>query len=149
MRDISNICLALMLVLNLSNVGSVLGLIGTGAILAVLLLIAIGLAAGYLLGGPEPKTRRALAIGTGQRNFAAAFVLGGANFADRPTVIVMLLAASLISIVVIMLVAGELGKRAKARGEAAPDAAPGDGSGAAPEPVPREPALTGRVEART
>ncbi len=114
MRDISNICLALMIVLNLANIGQVLGLIGTGAILAVLLVIAIGLAAGYLLGGPEPKTRRALAIGTGQRNFAAAFVIGGGNFADRPTVIVMLLAASLISIVIVMLAAGELGRRSKA-----------------------------------
>jgi predicted Na+-dependent transporter len=80
------------------------------------------LVAGYLLGGPEAKTRRALAIGTGQRNFAAAFVIGVGNFADRPTVIVMLLAASLISIVIVMLVAGELGRRSKAR--ARDDAAP-------------------------
>jgi bile acid:Na+ symporter, BASS family len=129
MRDISNICLALMLILNLSNVGSVLGLIGTGAILAVLLVIAVGLLAGYLLGGPEARTRRALAIGTGQRNFAAAFVIGGGNFADRPTVIVMLLAASLISIVIVMLVAGELGRRSKAAAAA----------GTAPaEPAPAE-----------
>ena len=115
MRDISNICLALMLILNLSNVGSVLGLIGTGAILAVLLVIAVGLLAGYLLGGPEAKTRRALAIGTGQRNFAAAFVIGVGNFDDRPTVIVMLLAASLISIAIVLLVSCELVKRSKAR----------------------------------
>ena len=133
MTEISNISLALMLVLNLGNVGSVLGLIGSGAILAVLLLIATGLAAGYLLGGPEAKTRRALAIGTGQRNFAAAFVIGGGNFAERPTVLLMLLAASLISMVIIMLVAGELGKRSRAGAGAETEA------GAAPD----VPALAG------
>jgi BASS family bile acid:Na+ symporter len=122
MSEISNISLALMLVLNLGNVGSVLGLLGTGAILAVLLLIAAGFAAGYLLGGPNASTRRALAIGTGQRNFAAAFVIGGGKFPERPTVLLLLLAASLISMVIILPLAGELGKRSRAGAE--PQAAP-------------------------
>jgi predicted Na+-dependent transporter len=129
MGEISNISLALMLVLNLGNVGSVLGLLGTGTLTAVVLVIAAGLGAGYLLGGPDVETRRTLAVGTGQRNFAAAFVIGAGNFADRPTVLLLLLAASLISMVIILLVAGELGKRAKAAAEA--------------EAAPDEPALAG------
>jgi BASS family bile acid:Na+ symporter len=146
MAEISNISLALMLVLNLANVGQVLGLLGTGAILAVLLVIAVGLVAGYLLGGAEAKTRRALAIGTGQRNFAAAFVIGGGNFADRPTVILLLLAASLISIVVIMPVAGELRKRSQRAGEMPSNTIPDGALATAPsEPVPAGPDKTMRV----
>jgi BASS family bile acid:Na+ symporter len=122
MSEIANLSLALMLILNLSHVRQVLGLLGTGAIGATLLLVAVGFGAGWLLGGPKPATRRTLALGTAQRNFAAAFVIGGGNFADRPTVMIMLLAASLISMVLLLPGAGELGKRARAaegRAEAA------------------------------
>jgi BASS family bile acid:Na+ symporter len=118
MAEIANLSLAIMLVLNLANIGQVFGLIGSGAFLASLLVIVIGLVAGYLLGGPEQKTRRTLAIGTAQRNYAAAFTLATGNFAERPTVLLLLLAASLISMIIILPVAGELGKRAKAAGEA-------------------------------
>lgn len=119
MSEIANLSLAIMLVLNLANIGKVFGLIGSGAFLASLLLIVIGLVVGYLLGGPERKTRRTLAIGTAQRNYAAAFTLATGNFAERPTVLLLLLAASLISMIIILPVAGEFGKRAKAAGEGA------------------------------
>lgn len=128
MASVSNLSLGLMLALNLGNVGSVLGLLGTGAILATLLLIGVGVAAGWLLGGRSTRTRCTLSLGTGQRNFAAAFVIGGGNFGDRPTVMIMLLAASLISMAIILPLAGELGKRNKARGE---------GTSAAPERTAR------------
>ena len=130
MSEIANICLALMLVLNLGNIGSVLGLLGTGSILATVLVILTGLGAGYLLAGPDVKTRRTLAIGTAQRNFAAAFVIGGGSFADRPNVMLMLLAASLINMIIVMLVAGEFGKRAKAAGKV--DAGSAAAAGAKP-----------------
>lgn len=116
MSEIANLSLALMLILNLGNVGEVFGLLGTGAIGATILLVVAGFVAGWVLGGPDPAIRRTLALGTGQRNFAAAFVIGGGNFADRPTVMIMLLAASLISMILLLPAAGELGKRAKAAG---------------------------------
>jgi bile acid:Na+ symporter, BASS family len=84
MAAVSNLSLALMLALNLGNVGQVLGLLGTGAIFATILLVLVGFAAGWALGGPDVRTRRTLSLGTAQRNFAAAFVIGGGNFADRP-----------------------------------------------------------------
>jgi len=125
MSEIANLSLALMLVLNLGHVRQVFGLLGTGAIGATILLVAVGFAAGWLLGGPNPATRRTLALGTAQRNFAAAFVIGAGNFADRPTVMIMLLAASLISMVLLLPAAGELGKRAEAaEGRAAAVATP-------------------------
>ncbi len=113
MSEISNISLGLMIVLNLGNIGDVLGLLGTGAILAVLLVIALGFVAGYALGGPDFGTRKVLSIGTAQRNYAAAFVLAGGNFADRPNVFLLLLSASLISMILVMIVAGEFRKRAE------------------------------------
>jgi BASS family bile acid:Na+ symporter len=114
MAEISNISLALMIVLNLGNVGNMLGLLGTGSILAVLLVLTVGLVVGYLVGGPDVKTRRVLSIGTAQRNYAAAFVLAIGNFPDLSSVFLLLLAASLISMILVMVVAGEFGKRAKA-----------------------------------
>ena len=123
MASVSNLSLALMLALNLGNVRQVLGLLGTGAIFATILLILVGFGAGWFLGGPEIRVRRTLSLGTAQRNFAAAFVIGGGNFADRPTVMIMLLAASLVSIAIILPAAGEIGKRARAAAGEPPGAA--------------------------
>ena len=131
MSEIANISLALMLVLNLGNIGSVLGLFGTGTLTGVVLLLAAGVGSGYLLPGIDVATRRVLALGTAQRNFAAAFVIAGGNFADRPAVFLTVLAASLISIIVLMLVAGEFGRRAKsATTSGAAATAPADGAAA-------------------
>jgi len=113
MAEISNISLAMMLVLNLGNVPQVLGLIGTGAIAGALTIIFTGLAAGYLLGGPGVVMRKTLAIGSAQRNYAAAFVIAQGSFADRSDAFLMLLTASLISMVVILIIAGEFGRRAR------------------------------------
>jgi bile acid:Na+ symporter, BASS family len=123
MSTVSNLSLAAILALNLSNVGQVLGLLGTGAIFATILLILVGFAAGWVLGGPDVRTRRTLSLGTAQRNFAAAFVIGAGNFADRPRVMIMLLAAALISMVIVLPAAGEIGKRARAAAGEPPRAA--------------------------
>lgn len=111
MAEIANISLAIMLVLNLSNIPRVLGLIGTGALAGAVAIILTGLAAGYLLGGPGPQTRRALALGSAQRNYAAAFVLAQDSFAAQPDAFLMLLTASLISMVILIVAAGEFGRR--------------------------------------
>lgn len=124
MSEIANISLAMMIMLNLANVGDVLSLLGTGAILAVVLVIVIGLVAGYLLGGSDVKNRRVLSVVTGQRNYAAAFVIAGGNFSDRPTVLLLLLAASLISMLIIMPLVGEFGKRAQAEESSIQDVTP-------------------------
>jgi BASS family bile acid:Na+ symporter len=119
MSEIANLSLAALLVTNLANVGQVFRLFGSGAFATSFAVIVLALVVGYLLGGPGRGRRRALALGTGQRNYAAAFVIAEESFGDRPAVILMLLAASLISLVVVLLVAGELGRRAKARAEVA------------------------------
>jgi BASS family bile acid:Na+ symporter len=106
--QISTVSLALVIVLMLGlNLGKVLGLIGSGALLATLVLLVVALGAGYLLGGPGPDTRRVLALGTGQRNLAAGFAV----------------AAGLVAMAVLMPVAAEFGKRAQAAPVPAPEAA--------------------------
>jgi len=86
-------------------------LIGTGSILAVILLLAVAMAAGYFLGGPDTRTKRTLAMASGQRNIAAAFVVATSSFADRPSVVVFLAAAGLIAMIMMMPIAGWFGKR--------------------------------------
>ncbi|HEY7974203.1 MAG TPA: bile acid:sodium symporter [Ktedonobacterales bacterium] len=115
MMQISNISLALLLVLVLGlNLGNVLGLLGSGAIIGIVVLIAVALGAGYLLGGPRADTRQVLAIGTGERGVAAAFVIATGNFADRPDVLVFLAAAGLIMLGIVMPLAAEVGRRSGA-----------------------------------
>src|SRR5215212_276692 len=114
MAQISNISLALLLVLMLVvNFRNVLALFGTGAILATLLFIAIAVVGGYFLGGPGTDTRQILALGTGQRNLAAAFLIATANFADQPNVLVYLAAVSLLLMVALVPTSAEFGKRSE------------------------------------
>lgn len=115
MTQISTISLALLLVLMLPlNFKNVLALFGTGAIITTILFIVISVLGGYLLGGPHAKTKQVLALGTGQRNLSAAFIIATSNFANQPGVLVYVAAAGLVGMVVLFPVAGEFGKRAKA-----------------------------------
>lgn len=115
MAQISTISLALLLVLMLGlNFETVIALFGTGAIIATVLFLVISLLAGYLLGGPGADTKQVLALGTGQRNLSAAFIIAGGNFADQPNVLVYVAAAGLVGMFVLFPAAGEFGKRSKA-----------------------------------
>lgn len=125
MTDISNISLALLIIVNLANVGEVLALVGTGAIIAILIMIATGLGAGYLLSSSLPQIRRTFAMATAHRNYAAAFVIAGGSFGERRAVFLLLLTASLISMLVILLVAGEFRRRVEATDTAELEVAPG------------------------
>ena len=119
--QIANVSLTLMLVLMLGgNVGHVIGLSGTGSILAAILLFAVAMVAGYLLGGPDPGTRQTLSMATGQRNLAAAFVVATGSFVDRPTVMVFLAAAGLLAMIIMMPIAGWFGNRAAKEGMPVP-----------------------------
>lgn len=109
--QISNVSLTLMLVLMLGgNLGNVIGLLGTGALISTFLLLGIAMAAGYFLGGPDAATRRTLLMATGQRNLAAALVVATGSFADRPNVLVFLAAAGLLAMIMVLPIAGRFGK---------------------------------------
>ena len=134
MAQIANISLALLLVLMLGlNFSNVIALFGTGAIIATLLFLAIAVLGGYLLGGPGTDTKRVLALGSGQRNLSAAFIIAASNFANEPNVLVYLAATGLLGMVVILPTAAEFGKHS----ETAPEPEPAPGSAATS--VPNEP----------
>lgn len=112
MGQASNAALLLLLVTSvLANVQQIIGLIGTGGILAALLLIAGGVVFGYLLGGPSSDTRSVLALGTGQRNIAAALLVATQSFTD-PQVLAMVLVGSTLGLIVLLPLASEFGRRA-------------------------------------
>jgi BASS family bile acid:Na+ symporter len=106
--------MVLMLVLNFSTL---IGTIGSGAIIAALLFLVPALVIGYVLGGPGGDTRSVLGLGTAQRNLSAAMVVATGNFTD-PGVLTMILVVGIIGLVVLMLAGGELGKRVPAEAAA-------------------------------
>ncbi|UIE39066.1 bile acid:sodium symporter family protein [Leptodesmis sichuanensis] len=99
----------LMLVLNIQ---SVVNTVGSGALLAALLLIAASLGIGYVLGGQLRDAKLVSALGTAQRNVAAAMVVATGNFSNDPKVLTMILIGLLLMLVILMPLAGEIGRRA-------------------------------------
>ncbi|MGB3701150.1 MAG: bile acid:sodium symporter [Anaerolineales bacterium] len=113
----SNIALLTLVVLGLVlNFSSMIALVGTFGILAGIIFILISLIIGYLLGGSDRGNKNVLGLGTAQRNISAALVVAGQNFSSD--VITYVLVIAIISLVVLMPIAGELGKRMKAPAEA-------------------------------
>jgi len=97
----------------LANFQSILAVVGTGGIVASLILILGALLSGVLLGGPGSDTRGVVGLGTAQRNIAAASIVATSNFADQPDVLVMLMVTATVGMVILFPVAAELGKRAQ------------------------------------
>ena len=99
---ISNLSLILFTLLLITvNVNNVLAVFGTRAILAGMLFIIISFGIGWLLGGPEPDARRVLALGTAQRNIAAAIVVAAQSFED-PKVVVMVIVVAIVGLLILM-----------------------------------------------
>ena len=107
---LSNLGLILLVTLiTVGNIGNVLSVFGTRGILAGLLFIAIGFVLGWSLGGRDGRTRRVLALGTAQRNIAAALIVGQ-SFTD-PKVVVMVVVVAIVSLLLLMPLSRSLGKR--------------------------------------
>ena len=52
-----------------------------------------------------------IALGTGQRNMAAAFAVATSNFQSNPEVLIEILVVSLLGLVLLMAIAGYMVKR--------------------------------------
>src|SRR5438094_1225890 len=117
---LSNLSLILLvLLITVANVKNVLAVFGTRGILAGLLFIAIGFVIGWFLGGPDIDTRRVLALGTAQRNIAAALVVGSQSFTD-PKVVVMVVVVAIVSLLVLMPLSRKLAKYKSGKAENPP-----------------------------
>ena len=93
-----------------ANIDKVLQVFGTRGILAGLLFIAFGFGVGWLLGGPEADTKRVMALGTSQRNIAAALVVASQSFSD-PKVVVMVIVVAIVGLIILMPLSRALAKR--------------------------------------
>ena len=111
LNRISSLSLALLIVLLLvTNIQNVIGLFGTRGILASILFLLSGVGIGWVLGGPALGTKGVLALGTAQRNIAAALVVGGKNF-DDPNVLVMVVVVAVVGLLILMPLAHVLGSK--------------------------------------
>jgi BASS family bile acid:Na+ symporter len=107
----SNLSLILLIALLIvTNLSRMLDILGTRGILAGIVFVVFGYAIGQLLGGPGLDTRRVLALGTSQRNIAAALVVGGQNFAD-PLVVLMVVVVAIVGLLILMPLSRALSRR--------------------------------------
>ena len=74
------------------------------------LYIALGFGIGWLLGGPDSDTRRVMALGTSQRNIAAALVVASQSFSD-PKVVVMVIVVAIVGLIMLIPLARGLANR--------------------------------------
>ena len=85
----------------------ILVLLKTGVIFICAIFIIFSFTVGYLLGGPGIDTQIVLGVGTAQRNFAAALLIGTSNF-DNPNVISVIMVTSLLMMVSVLILGKNL-----------------------------------------
>jgi BASS family bile acid:Na+ symporter len=98
---------------------NIVSLIGTGGLIAIVIFLLVLLVLGYFAGGSDAGTRSVMGLGTAQRNLSAAMVVAAQNFSDKPNVLLTVVVAGIIGLVVLMPIAGELGKRMRSSGSSA------------------------------
>lgn len=103
----------------LLNVGPILGIFGSGAIIAAVVLVLGAFAAGFAL-GPDPESRDELGLATAQRNIAAATVVATQAVGDAD-VLVMVVVTSMVTLALLFPIASLLRKREARRARAAGD----------------------------
>ena len=112
MNKISGLAILVLLVVGLGlNISTILSLIGTGGILALLLFIIGSLLIGSLVGGRDASERSVMGLGTAQRNVSAAILVSAQNFSGTLTLPFVLVAA-----ILLLLVLLPTAKRMGARG---------------------------------
>lgn len=75
-------------------------LVGQGTLIAMVLVILVGLGAGYWLGGPSPGTRSALALAAATRHPGVAMGVIGASFPDAKLAMLAVLVFVLLNVIV-------------------------------------------------
>lgn len=101
LSKVSNLFLVLLVVLLVGfNMRALIGVIGSGAIAAVLIFTLGLLAAGWFLGGADRARRGVLGLTTAGRNFGAALVPAASSFTD-PDVTVMIVVGAIVAMVVV------------------------------------------------
>ena len=114
----SSLAIVILMVAGLAlSARNILGLLGTGGIVALLLFVAGSLAIGVVLGGRDPGTRAVLGLGTAQRNVSAALVVTAQNFGTDTLTFVLV--GAIVMLLILMPVAPRLGGGTAPAGEGA------------------------------
>ena len=114
MAQTSTVAIAILLVTGvIVNFTAILDIIGTGGFIAILLFLVGAFILGYFGAGRDAGVRSVLGLGTAQRNLSAAMVVAGQNFASDPDVLTFIIVAGIVGLVVLMPLAGELGRRSE------------------------------------
>jgi bile acid:Na+ symporter, BASS family len=79
---------------------AIVSILGSGALVAFVGFVVVGLAAGHLLGGPEPAGRTALALSTSTRHPGVAMAVASANFPEVKLVLAAVVVYMLVGMVV-------------------------------------------------
>ena len=112
MAQTSTVAIAILLVTGvIVNFTAILDIIGTGGFIAILLFLVGAFILGYFGAGKDAEVRSVLGLGTAQRNLSAAMVVAGQNFASDPDVLTFIIVAGIVGLLVLMPLAGELGRR--------------------------------------
>ncbi len=115
MNMISNASILVLLVINfVLNYDNIVRLIVTGEIVALVLFILACLAAGYVIGGRDPRDRSVTALGTAQRNLSAALVVAVTNFPET-NVFSLVLVTAVLELLLLLPIAKWLARRGKRR----------------------------------
>ena len=90
----------------------IVGVIGTTAVIASIIIILASFVIGYFFGGKDKRTKFTLGVGTSQRNLAASFTIASTNFND-PEVLTMIMVFGLVALLIILPLSAETGKKRK------------------------------------
>ncbi|MBL8147855.1 MAG: bile acid:sodium symporter [Anaerolineae bacterium] len=108
---ISSLALLILLITGLGlNISTIIDLIGSNGILALLLFVVGSLLIGLLLGGRNPGVSSVMGLGTAQRNVSAAIVVSAQNFSGTMTLPFVLVAA-IVMLLILLPTAKRLGAR--------------------------------------
>ena len=79
---------------------AILSLIGNGTLIAIVAFVLVGLAAGQLLGGPDPANRAVLALTTSSRHPGVAASIASVNFPQQKLVLPAILLYLLVNVLI-------------------------------------------------
>jgi BASS family bile acid:Na+ symporter len=113
---IALVCLVPIILLILyRSAGAAFTLIGDGSLAVIIFTVVAGIAAGHLLGGPEPERRAALAQAAATRHPGIAAMVANRHFDDKRVLLAIILFL-LTSIVVAAIYAKWVTRRLAVRG---------------------------------
>ena len=90
---------------------ALVSVIGNGTLLAMAVFAVVGLATGFLLGGPERTDRTVLALSTASRHPGVAMTIASTNFPDQKLILPAILLYLIVSMIVSTVFLGWLRRR--------------------------------------